>query len=221
MKPILFSTPMVQAILDGRKTQTRRICKHQFWSHSELTDFNVNKVHKKVDKNVSSKYQVGDILWVRETWNMCTRDMLAPGEFSIPRNDGLPRGEWVWVYKAESKEETHPDHPDWGKKRWKPSIFMPKEAARIFLEVTNIRVERLQDISESDAIAEGIDFYVNKWDEIRYKDYSQKYDKPNDDVPTFKSSAAIASFQSLWQSINGNWNENPWVFVYEFEIFNP
>ena len=188
-KPILFSTEMVQAILAGRKTQTRRVCSHQFWQHSELTDFNINKIHSKVDRSVSSKYQPGDILWLRETY----------GTTAIGN-----------MYKA-SVCSPDMDKPLSG---WKPSIFMPKEAARIFLKVTNVRVERLQDISENDAIAEGIDFFNHGYGGsptgIWYRNYKSG---TNNCSPKY-------SFQTLWQSINEKkhpWESNPWVWVYTFE----
>jgi len=183
IKPILFSTPMVQAILENRKKQSRRKCAHQYWQHSELVDFNDNGCHIKVDKNVTSKYQVGDILWVRETWR----------QGKIVRFD----------YKAD-----YPESINWVIKRfWKPSIHMPKAAARIFLEVTNVRVERLFDISEKDAIAEGIIV-------IEPEEAYISYDKGVGSYAT-----ARGSFFSLWSSINGqaSTDANPWVFVYEFK----
>ncbi len=188
-KPILFSTEMVQAILAGRKTQTRRVCQHQYWQHSELVDFNINKIHSKVDKNVSSKFQPGDILWVRETY----------GTTAIGN-----------MYKA-SVCSPDMDKPLSG---WKPSIFMPKEAARIFLKVTNVRVERLQDISENDAIAEGIERY-GPFGEFKGEPH------PSGGMMRFRAySKASRAFQDLWQSINEKkhpWESNPWVWVYGFE----
>ena len=100
---------------------------------------------------------------------------------------------------------------------WKPSIFMPKEAARIFLKVTNVRVEKLQDISEEDAIAEGIavSSKVGSDGHYYYKDYNDTTDWP--EVGWMHAST---SFQTLWQSINAKkypWESNPWVWVYDFE----
>src|SRR5690606_8173259 len=188
IKPILFSTPMVQAILENRKTQTRRKCAHQYWQHSELVDFNDNGCHIKVDKNVTSKYQVGDILWVRETWQTSYNY----------ENDN-----WDYIYKSDGGYWIDDDGP----MKWKPSIHMPKAAARIFLEVTNVRVERLFDISEKDAIAEGIIV-------IEPEEAYNSYDKGVGSYAT-----ARGSFFSLWSSINGqaSLDANPWVFVYEFK----
>lgn len=198
LKPILFSPDMVEAILNNRKTQTRRICKHQFWSFSELTDFNKNGIHKKSDPNVSSRYQVGNILWIRESWNY---------------NDDL---EEPYVYKQKHANEFLPEYHN--PLKWKPSIHMPFEAARIFLKVIDVRVERLQNISNEDAIAEGIKPLLMSNQQLieqgqLYQNYFQN-GKFMDGLPPFWS------FNSLWCKINGgkSWESNPWVFVYEFEL---
>jgi hypothetical protein len=191
--PILFNTEMVQAILDGRKTQTRRICKHQYWSHSELTDVNRNGIFQKVDRRVSCPYgNVGDVLWVRETW--CLTTPYGPEEYYF----GYKTSSQTEIKASEKYNYYSPDE-------WKPSIHMPKEACRIFLRITNIRVERLQDISEDDAIKEGVQKIA-----YGYKHY------------TFKGASAEHarhSFLTLWKSINGSesWEANPWVWVIEFE----
>jgi hypothetical protein len=187
LKPILFSTPMVQAILEGRKTQTRRICKHQFWSFSERLDFNENKIHLKVDKNVSSPYQVGDILWVRETWN----------------NWGNLHGcEPKYVYKATDLRSCGHN--------WRPSIFMPKEACRIFLKAINVRVERLNEISGADVVAEGVG--------EPFRSGARNMTSAQIDYNSWEDKQ-VTLFQSLWESINGagSWEKNPYVWVYEFE----
>lgn len=191
-RPILFSTPMVQAILDGRKTQTRRIIKPQPTKQLSFSD----TFKKHWSENVSdlklpyfeAKYQIGDIMWVRETWS---EGCIENGEHTGIR------------YKADDENF---------KVKWRPSIFMPKSACRIFLKVTNVRVERLQDISEQDAIAEGIESNENDMPAYFhcYKDYCINNNFDLD---------ALGSFQTLWQSINGkeNWKSNPWVWVYDFE----
>jgi hypothetical protein len=198
MKPILFSTPMVQAILDGRKTMTRRVMNPQ------PTHFDVKKI---VDWNdviyPMPKYKVGDILWVRETTCYVmlddAHDLLEGAKDRIQ-----------FVYKAS----VHSDWMEYAKEKfgykWKPSIFMPREAARIFLRVTDIRVERLKDISEKDAIAEGIEIVNEKVPVKPYKDYLGQYNY---------YSNPINSFKSLWESINGekSWEQNPYVWVIHFE----
>jgi hypothetical protein len=129
--PILFSTPMVQAILDGKKTQTRRIVKPQ---PQDVTHYEDGTVvwHPNV---IKSPYEVGDVLWVRETF-FCTK---------YYEHTPLFKDKGKYVYKATENFI--------GLHKWKPSLFMPKKACRLFLHVKNIRVELLQDISEQDAIA--------------------------------------------------------------------
>lgn len=196
-RPILFSTEMVRAILDGRKSQTRRIIKPQpeiikkvpyyieLEQHWGKLSFTYSDGESRL---VNPKYDIGDVLWVRETW--------SPIEFE----DGTH-----FRYKA-SFVENNCLNP-----KWRPSIFMPKEASRIKLKVTNIRVERLQDITEEDAVAEGIEplsEYDPKKYGWRFKDYLHN-----------SSCLPKASYQTLWESINGkgSWEVNPWVWVIEFE----
>lgn len=198
---ILYSTPMVQAVIEDRKTQTRRLKglekinenpDHWEFLFFAYTDTVFVFQNKKTKEKVCIKCQYGthdDVLWVRETY--C----------GIIQSDETVK----YHYKADA---------NWAldsalKIFWKPSIHMPKEAARFFLQIKNIRVERLIDISESDAIAEGIEpgKRVGFW-----KDYF--YSKLNEDciLPT-------TSFFTLWQSINGevSLELNPWVWVIEFE----
>ena len=139
-RPILFSGPMVRAILDGRKTMTRRIVKQQAdnggYCQSLDPDKGVWLVHN--GGSIRCPYgQPGDRLWVRETWSAWTGGMTSCGEERAPQIE----------YKATSQSEGP----------WRPSIFMPRWASRILLEITDVRVERLNDISEEDAIAEGFD----------------------------------------------------------------
>ena len=193
-KPIIFSTSMVKAILDGRKTQTRRVVKPQPTLNIPLgfctgaTDGkNIGKFGFGLCgdggqiKYYKPKYQVGDILWVRETWK------------PSPYDDG------VYAYKANGL----PEPAGCQYLNWRPSIHMPRAAARIFLRVTDVRVERLQDISETDAKAEGITVVTNNSGLM----YCRK-------------------FRDLWDKINGKrdkgaykWDSNPWVWVIEFEPF--
>ena len=201
IKPILFSTEMVQAILEGRKTQTRRIIKPQPKEGIITTAFDFKKGFYaskiKIEENpdrfeitklFKPKYQTGDILWVRESF-------AKPPIYAF----GVK-----YIYKAGFNESIC---------GWKPSIHMPKEAARIFLEVTNVRVERLQDISEDDAIAEGIEI-IDYAESILavFKNYNLK-EKKGTLYPRL-------SFRTLWEKINGedSWNANPWVWVYEFKV---
>lgn len=200
LRPILFSTEMVQAILAGCKTQTRRVVKPQpdgypcgiCTSSTESKDIGAFGFAKdeRITANIKCHYgQVGDVLWVRETWAP------ALGYFA---------------YKADYTAETLalPEN----KGLWKPSIHMPFEAARIFLQITDIRVERLQDITEEDAKAEGV------WPSDRDMTLAQRYynycNPSNPQGFSFK-----VGFELFWQSINGkdSWNANLWVWVIEFE----
>lgn len=207
--PILFSTPMVQAILEGRKTQTRREMKPQPDATGKVIMALVLDGSKRKSglylsregKTVSvfPKYQVGDILWVRETWRRVNHYGFDY-EF-IQYKDGSTNAHCEIV---DPDQLLHDE-------KWKPSIFMPKEACRIFLEVTNLRVERLQKISEEDAIAEGVQ---------KHSDYgSTGYILYTEPEAAHTDIDAIWSFESLWQSINGNdsWEANPWVWVYDFK----
>jgi hypothetical protein len=219
-KPILFSTPMVQAILEERKTQTRRTLgininhdkfisagiwtTRRIWN-SEIEE-NPNPLRtyasffdkKEEEMKVYSKYQNGDILWVRE--NFCTAenwDHWNPA--SLPETVGIN-------YKADLNDDYIPKFVHRG--RWRPSIHMPKQICRIFLEVTNVRVERLQDISEVDARAEGIIEYAYGY----FKNYTSLFSggRPKTNID-FK--IPCDSFKTLWESINGkdSWKANPWV----------
>lgn len=176
--PILFDTEMVQAILQGRKTQTIRICKHQHFSHSELVDININKIVRKVDKNVSCKYgQPGDLLWVKETM------ILNKNSNSYwPVADGYIKSS------------------DYEKKI--PSIHMYKKDARLWLQITQIKLHRLQSITEDEAMQEGTGIAsVLNFEPENYLSFR-------------------AGFYKKWVSIYGveSWHENPWVWAIKFEI---
>ena len=180
MKPILFSTSMVQAILDGRKTQTRRVIKPQPNSKAEYKGTEIGKHVFETDIDmwhIKSPYQPGQVLWVRETWSMI---------------DDMPYDNYVYrTDYGTTEDDSFP--PSMFK--WKPSIHMPREAARIFLRVKNVRVERLQDITAHDAIREGMES-----------------ETPFDTVDEFKE---------LWNNLNAKrgygWDTNPWVWVVKFE----
>lgn len=195
MKPIIFSTPMVQAILEGRKTQTRRVIKDKDITNNFDIDVDgsayayINpETGDSCPPTAIAKYQVGDILWVRETWS---RD--ESGEYVYRTNYGT------------TEDDSFPPSIF----KWRPSIHMPREAARIFLKVTNVIVERLQDISEEDARAEGC---ITS----HYKTGDGKFE----DVLGFELTARDA-FCELWQRLNlkrgYDWETNPWVWVVAFE----
>lgn len=211
-RSILFSTPMVQAILDGSKTQTRRTrglkeinenpenwkegpvmqtCR--FWDADKEEDPNPLEVHysffhKKTGEEFKLKCpygKPGDLLYVRENFKI------------VPPNQ---------VYFQADLENKATNG-------WRPSIYMPKDAARIWLEITDISVERLQDISKEDAIAEGIEPVADG-----YKNYMPKLSSTSQ----FFWPTAYHSFQSLWESINGaeSWEMNPWLWVVKFKVLS-
>ncbi len=196
-KPILFSTPMVQAFLRGEKTQERQLCKfHKAYYIFHDGKHEVAALQTK-ENILPCKYKIGDILWVRETWHHTRILNLHPTD----ENYG-------YIYKADNQPWEY--DKEW---TWKPSILMPKEACRIFFKLKNIRLERLNDISKSDAIAEGIKFkrfVLNGTKKIIYKLYGSK--DSWDENP-------IISYRSFWEQIYGekSWTENPLVWGYEFE----
>ena len=200
--PILFSTLMVQAIIEGRKSMTRRKIKLY-----KADEHPLRQTSQWMQENNTCPYgKVGDVLWVRETWLYVmldhAHDLL---EGVIDRTQ--------FVYKAS----VHENFISYAKEKygykWKPSLFMPKDACRIFLEITDIRVERLNDITNEQAIKEGIrptSYFGNT--PLLFCDYSSK-------TPINDSCPAKYSFETLWQSINGkdSWEENPWVWVISFK----
>lgn len=209
-RPIIFNTEMVQAILDGRKTQTRRPMQPQ--PHKDWHPFSTKAkwdAPTVIDKKgfyqpakyevfgVSDEYQsfvspfgaIGDQLWVRETW----RKFNSSDECGCSESPCTCPSNGTVLFKAS--------HDD-SESKWKPSIHMPRSAARIILEVTDVRVERLKDISEEDAIAEGCNY-------------------PEVQGMGWKFTAAF-NFKFLWKKIYGEQSlkSNPWVWVIEFNVIS-
>lgn len=193
-RPILFSAPMVRALLNGSKTQTRRVWKLPKWAEWNLIDGGEEKgelIPKdqklrgwySVDEVACPFGQVGDRLWVRET--------------HLPKSSGT-------IYRADFSEfEAAGLGGMYG--GWKPSIFCKREHSRIQLEITGLRVERLQEISEEDAEMEG----VVKFQDGKFANYLSG---------SGYALNAKSSYASLWESINGadSWVMNPWVWIVEF-----
>ena len=195
-KPILVNTAMVRAILNGRKTQTRRVVVPHYRDGD--AGFNVitnaatgkflyieyyDEYESSTERRLNPPYVPGDVLYVRETWKQYTTGTAGPGLI-----DG-------YLYKADEPQDTTGMMVEG---HWHPSIHMPRDAARIFLRVTNIRAERLRSITEKDAMAEGypillsdIGFSATDWFRVTWDDN-------------------IADEST-------NWNANHWVWVYEFE----
>lgn len=189
---------MVRALLDGTKTQTRRVVKLTDAAH--IKEVGGHRRWHPADPDVvaASPYgQVGDRLWVREGFYE---------EFGRAPIDEEERLDWVrsgyLLYRASDEQA----YGSGGFLPWKPSIHMPHWASRITLEITSVRVERLQDISKADAIAEGI---VSAGDGHGF----QLADT------THYSNDPRESYASLWESLNGagSWDLNPWVWVIEFK----
>lgn len=220
-RPIIFSAPMVRAILDGRKTMTRRVV---FTRVKDSGGNEAQRCERESDgwwfyydhpsgdtwRNWCMQFehcphgQPGDLLWVRETWRL--GGMYADG-FGADHAPDTKREQLC--YRADADD---------GVDKWRSPIHMPRWASRITLEITDVRVERVQEISESDAKAEGLTqvgdglyhyWRVGDWNGQDHAGYSR---------PT-------AAFRALWSSINGDktgcsWQENPWVWVIEFGLAN-
>ena len=179
-RPILFSDPMVRAILGGRKTQTRRVVKPEWKPGIERSPFLVRHASE-----FSPYGQRGDRLWVRETWQ----------DTGVAGVEHLSDGQIV--YRA-----TDPDWEQLEGWKWRPSIFMRRRDSRITLEVTDVRVERVREISEEDAADEGFDDV-----------YLVKQQLPSD--------ARVYAFRQTWDELNAkrgfSWESNPWVWVVSFK----
>lgn len=209
-RPILFSSPMIRALLDGRKTQTRRIVKPQPIDiicprpghRDTMTRFHGGRrcwaaKYNAIGESGGGKMiysrlgEVGEHLWVRETFAPCL------GGAEGPMNPTL--------YKSDAKD-------GYEKLNWKPSIHMPRWASRITLQIDAVRVERLNDISEMDAGAEGI-YEVRRCITDGPTGYGKSGTDPQRSFPT-----RVRAFHALWETIHGikSWHENPWVWVISF-----
>lgn len=209
-RPILFSAPMVRAILEGRKTVTRRAVNPQ----PRLTDgsgfawkghlFGCGSDDRETASNFSKRCcphgKPGDRLWVREAW---ARIRVAQA----------PDQEWV-VYR-ESDNRTDYGGP------WKPSIHMFRRDSRILLEITDVRVERLQDISEEQAVAEGLIWQGQEKGKTFYSHAERKYPPGSHQQFGISGTDALSAFRNLWNSVGGDWTANPWVWVVEFKRVTP
>lgn len=193
--PILFSAPMVNAILDGRKTMTRRVVKPELGDEWWMINRNVNNAAwfmresegygREETGRICPCGKPGDRLWVRETWRLWdTQPSDGPGMARV-------------FYRATDGEKHYLRH-----QLWRPSIFMPRWASRITLEITGVHVERLQDIDGPGVEKEGLKL------------------PPTELFPAInKDSKLIAQFEKLWDSINGKkypWESDPWVWVIGF-----
>lgn len=196
-RPILFSAPMVRALLDGSKTQTRRIAKGVATVHS-ITGEPLAGCDSEGPRVQCPFGQPGDLLWVRETHAFDPPD---DGSWNYTQWSGCAPSPWREIPKRFWNPEHVIHAASWAGSEitWRPSIHMPRWASRITLRITDVRVERLQDISGDDCIAEGA------W--------------PIEQKELGRSHEAVDAFRDLWNSINGagSWDANPWVWVVEFD----
>lgn len=230
-RPILFSGAMVRALLDGSKTQTRRVCRNQPYSngihfdgreilcHNDylppsamLMDCRGYTTSNVEGWEIECPYgQPGDRLWVRETWGVVSNawdddgnlvdwvpDRPATAITDMPFGQGYYSGHAI--YAADGPYEWAGDDDGGGEPRsaWHPSIHMPRTASRILLEITRVRVERLQDIGTEEIEAEGV---VTS----------------DADIMQHGCRARVLDWIRLWESTGGSWDANPWVWVVEFK----
>lgn len=202
-RPILFSGEMVKAILDGRKTQTRRVVKGVALEALAPGMF-VPEFVASQENHYCPYGNVGDCLWVRET--LCQHSYFGLPLGLIPQvNEG---GQRVWSYAADG-------HTDYQRKI--PGIHMPRWASRLTLEIASIRVERIQDISEADAIAEGVEALKGQFEGCFVVAGSGK----GSDHGAMSGTTAKDCYSRLWDAINAKrgfgWDTNPWAWVIEFK----
>lgn len=211
-KPMLFSAPMVLALDAGTKTMTRRLFKKPVRDPNFGCELAACEIGDQAGE--LAPHPVGSLIWVKETWKChCVADhegvltephhigtcikYKADGAMIKPDRWNEEEGFWCEAHDAETK--------------WRPSIFMPRWASRISLRVTGCRVERLQSITEADAVAEGMQFHDGG--DIGHSGW--RHDRSHGFVyPT-----AVAAFQWLWETVHGAgaWDANPFVFAYTFE----
>ena len=231
IKPILFNTEMVRAILDGRKSCTRRIVKPQpqdklcyrlagsdygtwgypsktvreIWGEAYKLPDNITK--DELNKRWNPPYHTDDILYVRETWHKYTK--------RIGKGESCRLAEF-YGYKASVANSEDAEEP------WKPSIHMPKKAARIWLKVTNVKVERLQEMKPVDVIKEGA--YPDCWDCLNTYGESGSQCCYGTEEQCSQCDEVMMEWEKLWTSTikksdldRYGWDANPWVWVIEFE----
>ena len=185
---LIFKAPLVRAILEGRKTQTRRVAKPV--NHPDLGNLYtpgalVREHEPQHVINRACPYgQPGDRIYVRETFSQ--------------------HPEWGQLaFRADGEEFEDADGWLWEPK-WMPSIHMPKDIARIWLEITGVRLERIQDISEADALAEGARFELASIDSVRIG----------------ATASFLSGFRNIWESTGGDWAANPWVWAIDFKVLS-
>lgn len=237
-RPIIFNGDMVRALLDGRKTQTRRVVKPQpdrplvrnaagDWRGADREGIDPRSPTWPCPYG-----QPGDLLWVRETWQEFFEDEMPPGRgLNMRGRMGSPAqpGRSVIAYRADGEM---PPHPEYGAACWRPSIHMPRWASRLTLRITEVRVQRLQEISEDDARTEGVHLTaIAPGDLYRNLPCAHCGQREQQHVgmaracwggrgTCFSKLTLRGGFAYLWGSIHGDgaWASNPWVWAITFEV---
>ncbi|HIE1775989.1 TPA: hypothetical protein ACXJYI_003849 [Pseudomonas aeruginosa] len=203
-RPILFNDQMVRAILEGRKTVTLRVVKDTgFYAIDAAIHGNDVALREREALSTRCPFgQPGDRLWVREAWQgPLISDEEQAANQSWWKDMTKFQDQAHCAYRASGDNNEYVDPDGYFHCKWKPSIHMPRWASRILLEITAVRVERLQDITPNQCIAEGA------WREK--------------DKELGRGQEAIAAFADLWRSTGGDWDANPWVWVIEFKRVAP
>lgn len=256
-KGLIFNSEMVRAILDGRKTQTRRIMKLQpkpsksrpgdFWFSSKKLESMVHvsdlapgnspiaDYHLFIQKHCCPFGAVGDRIWVRETWGVVSHELDEDGRIQpwtpdrpatviheMPFGNGYYSGHAIYAADGDFTWGDDDGYED-GRSCWKPSIHMPRAASRILLEITDVRVERLNAISEEDAIAEGMQNVICPCCKGDSEYSTSQYDAETlavvDEIPCRACESNRSKFFTLWDSIYGYGQHciGEWVWVIEFK----
>lgn len=230
---MIFNGEMVRALLDGRKTQTRRIVKGADGAVKFCKEWDINgeeifvllgeKDHTGMNPVLGAIScplgAVGDRIWVRETWGVVSHELDEDGRIQswtpdrpataiheMPLGNGYYSGHAIYAADGNFTWGDDDGYED-GRSCWKPSIHMPRAASRILLEITDVRVERLNSIHDVDAMREGIQNLTT----CSHADFG---------IPgVVNAQHPVRAFQLLWESIYGadNWKANPWVWVIEFK----
>lgn len=212
-RPILFSGAMIRAILAGRKTQTRRLFNLPKWAVPGTLEIDDDGPYACAEVSgclakVPTRINLGDRLWVKENHAIVPRTAYRMSE-GVQQTLRPDDNHDAAVYAAEW-DRSKPG-------RWRPSIHMPRWASRLTLTVTDVRIERLQDCSEADAIAEGIEPHHAGW-----MPYSTAFYEADGVTPANYHPDPRDSYRQLWNKINGfgAWEDNPWIVAYTFTTQN-
>ena len=217
-RAILFSARMVRALLDGSKTQTRRIMKPQpvaipgepgkHWWPSNVAQSMIRiedsfQKYPGIFDDACQHGGPGTQLWVRETW-YCDHFQVQKGPYLE-----VPGARELLVYRADNERPYEAEQPV-----WRPSIHMPRWASRIHLKIVSVRVERLQDISDADIVAEDIDMEVLAESQDRYDIVCKGSDASG-------RATERTAWRDLWESTGGDWDANPWCWAITFKRVAP